>query len=115
MKYLTLIIVLIQIQIGNGQEVIMRPLEELINKEDSGFRLIENWIKEAKNGVEILGKDSTKADTALYRTQVTTRSPMGAIIYETGGILVDNGWIRILGSGSENEKRFTRMEQREIV
>ncbi len=24
---------------------------------------------------------------------------MGAIIYETGGILVDHGWIRILGSG----------------
>jgi hypothetical protein len=25
---------------------------------------------------------------------------MGAIIYETGGILVDDGWVRILGSGS---------------
>lgn len=30
---------------------------------------------------------------------VTTRSPMGAIVYSTGGILIDNGWIRILGSG----------------
>ena len=30
---------------------------------------------------------------------------MGAIIYETGGILVDNGWIRILGSGSEKMDR----------
>jgi len=30
---------------------------------------------------------------------------MGAIVYETGGILVDNGWIRILGSGSEKLKR----------
>lgn len=25
---------------------------------------------------------------------------MGAIVYSTGGILIDNGWIRILGSGS---------------
>jgi hypothetical protein len=25
---------------------------------------------------------------------------MGAIVYETGGILIDSGWIRILGSGS---------------
>lgn len=24
---------------------------------------------------------------------------MGAIIYETGGVLIDNGWLRILGSG----------------
>jgi hypothetical protein len=32
--------------------------------------------------------------------QLTTRSPMGAIMYTTGGILADDGWIRILGSGS---------------
>lgn len=25
---------------------------------------------------------------------------MGAVVYETGGIVVDNGWLRILGSGS---------------
>ena len=42
-----------------------------------------------------------KAEFALYKTQVTTRSPMGAIIYETMNILIDNGWIRILGSGNE--------------
>lgn len=105
MKYLALIILLIQIQIGYCQKMEMRPLEELINKEDSGYRLIENWLREAKNEVEILEKDQTKADTALYRTQVTTRSPMGAIIYETGGILVDNAWIRILGSGSDKMQR----------
>ncbi|MEZ5044116.1 MAG: DUF2625 domain-containing protein [Saprospiraceae bacterium] len=83
----------------------MRPLEELINTEEPGWELIEDWRKEAKNGIEILPKDSIQADSALYRTQVTTRSPMGAIIYETGGILVDNGWIRILGSGSDRLKR----------
>jgi len=26
----------------------------------------------------------------------------GAIIYYTGGIFIDNGWIRILGSGNNN-------------
>lgn len=24
---------------------------------------------------------------------------MGAIVYETGGLLIDHGWLRILGSG----------------
>lgn len=38
-------------------------------------------------------------ETALLATQVTTRSPMGAVVYHTGGILVDHGWIRILGAG----------------
>ena len=62
-------------------------------------------IVSAKNKVEVLPVDTNKAKNALYKTQVTTRSPMGAIIYMTGGILIDNGWIRILGSGHD---RLTR-------
>jgi hypothetical protein len=27
------------------------------------------------------------------------RSPLGAIAYETGGLLIDDGWIRVLGAG----------------
>ena len=36
----------------------------------------------------------------LVALQVTTRSPMGAIAFETGGLLFDHGWLRLLGSGS---------------
>lgn len=78
----------------------MRPVEELLNKTDPGWAVVEKWIKAAKNKVEILPADTTKAIDALHKTQVTTRSPMGAIIYMTGGLLVDDGWIRILGSGN---------------
>jgi hypothetical protein len=78
----------------------MRQLEELINKTDPGWKLVQEWISKAKNKVEVLPCDTARAKEALYKTQVTTRSPMGAIIYSTGGLLVDNGWIRILGSGS---------------
>ncbi|HEX2901332.1 MAG TPA: DUF2625 family protein, partial [Bacteroidia bacterium] len=46
-----------------------------------------------------------RAKNALFETQVTTRSSMGAIVYETGGILIDHGWIRILGSGSKQLDR----------
>jgi hypothetical protein len=35
----------------------------------------------------------------LPQTQVTTRSTLGAIVFETGGVLVDGGWLRFLGSG----------------
>lgn len=77
----------------------MKTAEELINESDPGWPFVKEWITTAKNKVEVLPSDSAKAKTALYQTQVTTRSPMGAIIYMTGGILVDDGWIRILGSG----------------
>lgn len=83
----------------------MRPIEELINESDFGWHYVSEWVKSAKNKVEILPADKQKAKDALYKTQVTTRSPMGSIVYETGGILIDNGWIRILGSGNARLSR----------
>ena len=78
----------------------MRPLKELVNTVDPGWPLVKTWIDSAKNKVQVLPHDTVKGEDALYKTQVTTRSPMGAIVYGTGGILIDSGWIRILGSGS---------------
>jgi hypothetical protein len=83
----------------------MHTIDELINTPESGWPLVQQWINTAKNKVEVLLHDSIKAREALYKTQVTTRSPMGAIIYSTGGLLIDNGWIRILGSGSKKLNR----------
>lgn len=83
----------------------MRPIEDLINRENPGWLLVSSWIDSAKNFIEILPADSNNAKEALYQTQVTSRSPLGAIILTTGGILVDDGWIRILGSGGSKMKR----------
>ena len=88
-----------------AQATAMRPLSELINQQEPGWELVSQWIREAKNKVQVLPKTATRADSTLLAAQVTTRSPMGAIIYETGGILVDNEWIRILGSGSPTMRR----------
>jgi hypothetical protein len=83
----------------------MRSVDELVNKTEPGWVLVQQWIDSAKNKVDVLPCDTTKAKDALYKTQVTTRSPMGAIIYSTGGLLIDNGWIRILGSGNSKLTR----------
>ncbi|MTD71071.1 DUF2625 domain-containing protein [Flavobacterium sp. ANB] len=83
----------------------MKKAEELIDKADPGWKLVENWIKTAKNKVEILPVDPAIAKETLYKTQVTTHSPMGAIVFMTGGLLVDDGWIRILGSGNSKFNR----------
>ena len=47
-----------------------------------------------------LKKDQSSAERELFTMQMPTSSPMGAVIYETGGILIHHGWLRILGSGS---------------
>ncbi len=83
----------------------IRSIDELINQKEPGWANVKKWIDSAKNKVEILPADTTKSKYALYNTQVTTRSPMGAIIFMTGGLLIDDGWIRILGSGSQKLTR----------
>ncbi len=83
----------------------MRSIDQLINRTDPGWTVVKQWIDSATNKVEVLPVDTIKAKDALYKTQVTSRSIMGAIVFSTGGILIDNGWIRILGSGSSKMQR----------
>ncbi|KQB39563.1 DUF2625 domain-containing protein [Flavobacterium aquidurense] len=94
------LIVLTFITFAATAQTKMKEAEELIDKADPGWTIVEDWIKTAKNKVEVLPVDALKAKDALYKTQVTTRSSMGAIVFMTGGLLIDDGWIRILGSGN---------------
>ncbi|NIG56582.1 DUF2625 domain-containing protein [Chitinophaga sp. Cy-1792] len=82
-----------------------RSLEQLINTTEPAWPLVQEWIKNASNQVEVLNATPSQANETLLHAQVTTRSPMGAIILNSGGILVDHGWIRILGSGNAKMKR----------
>ncbi len=83
----------------------MRLLEDLIEREQPAWPMVQAWIAEAKNPVSVLPVDPERRGKALHQTQVTTRSPMGALVYETGGLWVDHGWIRVLGSGCEQLPR----------
>jgi hypothetical protein len=102
-KLLLFITTTIAVNITMAQSQV-KTIEQLTT-DTSGFALVKEWAKNSKNKVEFLLVEKTKACETLYNLQVTTRSPMGAITYFTGGILIDNGWIRILGSGSEKLKR----------
>jgi len=85
-------------------QISVRPLKEL-TLDTSGWASFKDATSDARNKFEILPVDPAKAKEALYQTQVTTHSVMGAIIYFTGGILIDGGWIRVLGSGSSKLDR----------
>jgi len=77
---------------------VRRSLEQLIEREDPAWPLVQGWVAEAKHPVEILSPAET-AGESLISTQATTRSPLGAVVFHTGGVLIDHGWIRLLGSG----------------
>jgi hypothetical protein len=104
MKALFTTVVLIII-LANINLSAQKGFDELLDHNKRGWNQFLYLSDSANNDFEILPKDSMKAVKALLDAQVTTRSTMGAVIYETGGILIDNGWIRIIGSGSEKLTR----------
>lgn len=77
----------------------VRSLEELVDVTDPSFPLIEAWVADASTDVIVLPVDRGAAEATLHALQVTTRSGLGGLAFHTGGILVDGGWLRVLGSG----------------
>lgn len=82
----------------------MKTLHELINTAEPALPLIQQWIALSPLACELL-PPSEQAAGVLLGLQVTTRSPMGAMAHDTGGLLIDGGWLRVLGSG---HPRLTR-------
>jgi hypothetical protein len=63
----------------------------------TGWAVVSTWIANGHNPVEILAPDASQRGAVLQALQITTASAMGGVASETGGLLVDHGWIRILG------------------
>ncbi len=81
-----------------------KTLAALVNADDPAITLIRQWVESAENPCEILPPSSAREEV-LLDVQVTTHSTLGALAYETGGILVDHGWLRFLGSGHPRLER----------
>ncbi|MEK2604544.1 DUF2625 family protein [Burkholderia arboris] len=82
----------------------MRPLEELVDERESALPSLLEWAAAAGHRCEIL-PPSDRNGEILSALQVTTRSPLGTIAYSTGGVLVDGGYLRLLGSGHHKMRR----------
>lgn len=50
--------------------------------------------------VQVLPGDIDEGRRCLLQLQVSARSMLGALALNTGGLLVDNGWVRVFGGGS---------------
>lgn len=77
-----------------------RSLDELTNVPDPAWPELSAGFAEASVPVQVLPVDPAAGGQVLYRLQMTAHSAMGALALHTGGLLVDHGWLRILGGGS---------------
>lgn len=81
-----------------------RPFYELLHSDDA-LPVIQEWAAAAPRHVEVLPCAPEAGQRTLVALQVTTRSPLGALAYHTGGVLMDHGWLRILGAGCDRLPR----------
>lgn len=68
---------------------------------ESAWDEVQAAIETAPYPVEVLAADPARAEQCLARLGITTRSWLGAVTTFTGGILVDHGWLRVLGCGTD--------------
>lgn len=77
----------------------IRPLGELVSVAQPAWPTVLGWI-EASTSAEVLPIDTDHGERVLVSLQVTAASVLGALALNCGGILVDHGWLRLLGGGS---------------
>jgi hypothetical protein len=58
-------------------------------------------IDAAPYPVDVLPASADHVDRCLATLEITTRSWLGAVVANTGGLLIDHGWLRVLGSGHD--------------
>lgn len=81
-----------------------RPWTELVCSDDA-IELIRSWGEASAAPSLIVPAVSGQGRRVLEQLQVSTRSPLGAIALHTGGVVIDDGWLRVLGSGSAEVPR----------
>ena len=80
----------------------MRTVEELAATDDPAWPALERELR-ANPRITILPVAADAGRDCLFGLQVTTRSRLGALALHTAGVLVDDGWLRILGGGGDDE------------
>lgn len=79
-----------------------RAQAELADVDDPAWPELEASIKDSQLPVEVISIPPDQGRTVLHQLQVTARSTLGALALNTGGLLIDHGWLRILGGGGQD-------------
>ncbi|MEU1898232.1 MULTISPECIES: DUF2625 domain-containing protein [Nocardiopsis] len=77
----------------------MRELSELVEVDEPAWPLLSERLERGGAAVRALPVDPERGRTCLHRLQVTARSFLGAMALESGGLLLDGGWLRVHGGG----------------
>ncbi|CAN7245103.1 DUF2625 family protein [Knoellia sp. LjRoot47] len=77
-----------------------RSVAELTGVDQPAWPELREAIDRSDTPVTVLPTTRGQGERTLHRLQVTARSVLGALALECGGLLVDHGWLRVLGGGA---------------
>ncbi|MEU3932447.1 DUF2625 domain-containing protein [Streptomyces sp. NPDC029044] len=76
----------------------MRELSQLIDVEEPAWPELRATLEASSVSVEVLPPDGDLGRASILQLQVTAGSYLGAVVLHCGGLLVDDGWLRVFGS-----------------
>ncbi|GIH03992.1 hypothetical protein Rhe02_20590 [Rhizocola hellebori] len=68
---------------------------------ESAWDEIIECVGAAPYPVQVLPADPSRARECLARLEISERSWLGAVTLNSGGLTIDHGWLRVLGSGTD--------------
>jgi hypothetical protein len=80
--------------------VARRELEELVNVPEPAWPWLSELVANASADVVQCPASADAGAATLVRLQVSAASALGALALNCGGMLIDRGWLRMLGAGS---------------
>ncbi|BCM71768.1 MULTISPECIES: DUF2625 family protein [Streptomyces] len=81
----------------------MREFDELADVADPAWPELRQACAESAVPVRVLPADADEGRRCLLQLQVTTRSVLGALTLHCGGLVLDDGWLRVYGAGRAAE------------
>ncbi|OJF10410.1 DUF2625 family protein [Couchioplanes caeruleus] len=83
--------------------------------EESAWTEVSALAAAAPYPVEVLSTDPERASACLTALGITTRSWLGAVVANSGGLVIDHGWLRVLGGGHDGLPEVAADDGRLVV
>lgn len=79
----------------------MREIDELANVDDPAWPALREAVASSAVPVHVLPAVPEEGRRCLLQMQVTAGSMLGALALNSGGLVLDEGWVRVFGGGSD--------------
>ena len=77
----------------------LRSADELLNTSDPAWPVLQEMLSAAGGTMLVLDASEADGRREIESLQVTASSLLGAMASRVGGVLIDSGWLRMLGCG----------------